>query len=305
MSVVMDGRRPVRFMGRRIFIGIIAVLLAGAAAWGRTPPRILLVGDSWAQGVWVERVMEAAFREAGMEGIECAGEVTALGGTRAEQWVKPEYREKISSELKKYPSIDSVHLIIGGNDVLKRIRETNVFEAWDEDRRHREWRGIANNVRKIAAHCLSFPQVRHVVIGGYDYLNAATARDFYLLAGQNFDFGGMTQAQVNQCFIEVERLKLEAVKGLEGCEYVHNFGLAQHFFGTPGGAPAPGGAPEYVPFPGGNPEFPMPDKAFIKVETGGLTFAGDGVHPSGETHRRMIRNAIEHCYRKWYGGGKQ
>ena len=280
-----------------------AVLLAGCGLCLPSfceEPRILLVGDSWAQGIWVAHVMEAAFREAGMGDVGVAGDATALGGTRAEQWVQKEYRAKIAGELAKHLSIDTVHLIIGGNDVLKRIKETNVFEAWNETRRQREWQSIAGNVRRIVEYCLSFSQVRHVVIGGYDYLNAGTAREALGTLGQRFDFGGMTQAQVNRCFIELEGLKRDLAKEIKGCAYIHNFGLAQHRYDTPKGAPAPGGPPDYIPFPGGNPDYPMPDQAFTTVALGSQTFAGDGVHPSEDTHKRMILHAIEQCYRGWF-----
>jgi hypothetical protein len=292
-------------VARRRFLGslVAALFLTGCGLCLPcfcAEPRILLVGDSWAQGVWLTRVMEAAFKEAGMGEVGIAGEATALGGTRADQWVKEEYRAKIAGELAKNPSIHMVHLIIGGNDVLKRIKETNVFEAWDELHRQSEWRDIADNVRKIVEYCLSFPQIKHVVIGGYDYLNAKTAREALGALGQNFDFGGMTQTRVNQCFIAVEGLKRDLAKEIKGCAYVHNIGLAQHHYDVPKGAPAPGDPPDYNPFPGGNPDYPMPDQAFTPVTLGSQTFAGDGIHPSEETHKRMILHAIDQCYRGWF-----
>ncbi len=291
-------RRFLASLGAALLLGGCCVCLPCFCA----EPRILLVGDSWAQGIWVAHVMEAAFKDAGMGDVAIAGEVTALGGTRADQWVTAEYRAMIAGELAKHPSIDTVHLVIGGNDVLKRIKETNVFEAWDETRRQSEWKGIADNVQTIVQYCLSFPQVRHVVLGGYDYLNAKTAKEALAALGQHFDFGGMTQTQVNQCFIAVETLKRDVAKEIKGCAYVHNFGLAQHHFDVPKGAPAPGDPPDYSPFPGGNPDYPMPDQAFTAVTVGSQTFAGDGVHPSEDTHKRMILHAIDQCYRGWFAG---
>ncbi|MBW7863605.1 MAG: hypothetical protein GX580_12100 [Candidatus Hydrogenedens sp.] len=298
-------------MTRRAFLLALCcwlgLALLGPCAGSVAEPRILIVGDSWAQGVWVGRLMEAALDEAGITGVESVGDTTALGGTRADQWVKPVYQQKILDALKQHPTVDSVHLIIGGNDVLGRVKDANVYETMTEEQRDRTWRAVGRNVEKIVGFCLAQPQVKHVVIGGYDYLNPKTAHEFYMLTGQNFDFGGMTQRQVNDCFVAVERHKMEMALRTEGCEYVHNFGLAQHHHGAPADAPKPGGPPDYTPFPGGDPDFPMPDAAFDRVEIGDRAYAGDGVHPSADTHKRMLRNAIDQCYAKWYGaesGGK-
>jgi len=190
--------------------------------------------------------------------------------------------------------------VVGGNDVIDRIRFDNVFKKWDEQRREKEWRGVADNVRKVVEYCLSFPQVKHVVLAGYDYFNSETAKGNLGARGHEFHFGGMTQAQVGQCFIEVERLKMEMSKQVKGCVYVQNLGLSQHHFDTPKGAPAPGGPPDYKPFPGGNPDYPMPDQSFNPVVVEGHTYAGDGIHPNKDTQKRMMMNAIAQCYREWF-----
>ncbi|NLV40487.1 MAG: hypothetical protein GXY15_04575 [Candidatus Hydrogenedentes bacterium] len=291
-------------MVRRVFLGAVlaalGVYLAACAPCARGDERILIVGDSWAQGIWEGRVMEAALAGAGIPGVTSVGEKTALGGKRADQFATREYQRKILSELRHYPTVDSIHLIIGGNDILGRIKDRNVCTEWTEEQREKEWDSIAADVETIVRFCLEQPQVKHVVIGGYDYLNPDTAREVLALLGQSFTFDGMTQRQVNDCLIAVERRKMEMAKRIEGCEYVHNFGLAQHALNTPPGAPAPGGPPDYTPFPGGNPDYPMPDAAFDRVEFAGRTFAGDGIHPSAATHQRMLRNAIDQCYAKWY-----
>ncbi len=290
---------------RRRFLGFLGALVFLAGAGLCLPAqgadiRILIVGDSWANDIRVWHSMEAAFRKAGMASFGIAGATTAVGGSEAAQWATKEYQDKIAAELAAHPTIDTVHLIIGGNDLINKIRFDNVFKKWDEKRRLGEWRIIAANIRKIVEFCLSNPQVKHVALIGYDYFNAQTAKESLGARGHEFHFGGMTQVQVNQCFIEVERLKLEMAKEIKGCTYVQNFGLAQHFFDEPKGAPAPGGPPDYKPFPGGNPEFAMPDRAFNPVDVAGHTYAGDGIHPNKETQERMCLHAIDLCYREWF-----
>lgn len=260
-------------------------------------PRILIVGDSWAQTIGALGLMDKALAQAGFDNICSVGEPCALGGTRAAQWVTPEYGRKIKETLDAHPTVDMIHLVIGGNDVLRRIKEQNVFEVWTEEERAREWDAVARHIKRIVLYCLACEQVRHVVIAGYDYLNAATAQEVFALLGQNFQFGGMTQAQVNQCFIEHERRKRDLALEIEGCAYIHNLGLMQHHFGAPPGAPKPGGPPDYAPFPGGAPAMPMPDAAFTPVNIAGKEYPGDGIHPNEEAHLVMLGNAINVVYK--------
>ncbi|HOQ90096.1 MAG TPA: hypothetical protein PLO53_07510 [Candidatus Hydrogenedentes bacterium] len=302
---MMVPRFPVTAYPLARMILLLALLLPTGCGWCAKSyeERILLVGDSWAQGIWVTRAWEQPFKDAGLEHIRWAGETTSIGGRKASDFVKPEYQEKIRGELDRHPNVDTVHLIIGGNDVLGRIRDTNVFTAWTEEQRMKEWQSIAADIRTICRFLLDFPQVRHVVIAGYDYLNVETIRRILPLVdqGKNWDFGGMTQAQVNQCFIEVERLKMDLAREMDGVEYVHNLGLNQHVFNQPEGAPAPGDPPDFTPFPGGDPSMPMPDACFDQVEFAGQRFPGDGVHPNLATHQRMIARAVKLYYIPWYG----
>lgn len=289
-------RRSPGIFGALVFAAGCGLCLSSHGA----EPRVLLVGDSWANAVRQWHALESSFKEAGMGDIGVAGETTTVSGSRADQWVTKEYQDKIAAALAGHPSIDTIHLIISLNDVIHRIRVVNVFEKWDEERRNSEWRTIAGDVRKIVEYCLSFPQVKHVALAGYDYMNAETARECLTARGHVFTLGGMTQAQVNACFIAVERLELELAKEIKGCAYVQNFGLAQHHFDEPKGAPAPGDPPDYSPFPGGNPDYPMPDKAFDPVVVGERSFPGDGIHPNKDSHKRMCLHAIDQCYRGWF-----
>lgn len=285
-------------MQNRSRICCITVFIIFLSSVASAEPRILIVGDSWAQSIWIVGAMDKALKAAGFPEVTAVGETCALGGTRADQWVKPEYRQKITDALKASPTVDMIHLIIGGNDVLRRIKEQNVFEVWTEEQRVREWDTIARHIKRIVSFCLEQEQVKHVVLAGYDYLNPATAKEVSVLLGQNFDFGGMTQAQVNECFIEHEKRKRDLALEMEGCTYIQNIGLMQYHFKEPADAPHPGGPPDYKPFPGGDPKLPMPDAAFIQVEFAGKTYPGDGIHPNEEAHLAMLENAIDTIYRQ-------
>jgi lysophospholipase L1-like esterase len=265
-----------------------------------TTPRVLIVGDSWAAGVFLTAALDEVLDEFGLTHAGVVGDTTAIGGSKAEQWATSEWRAKITAKLVENPTIDSVHLIMGGNDVLARIKNTDVFEGVGALLRETWWAQIETAITTVVQHCLSFPQVKKVVIADYDYLNSFTAHFLDALSGGSNDFGGMSQYEVNQAFIEVGQLKKGLAQRTENCEYVHNFGLLQYHFRTPSWAARPGGPPLYLPYPGGDSALPMPDAAFDTFVLLDITLPGDGIHPSEEAHKVMLRNAVEQVYYALY-----
>ncbi len=273
------------------------VMCSGSAV---AEPRILIVGDSWSATVWYGGAIDQVFQEYGRPYVQAEGSLTAVGGTKASDWAKQDHLNIITQQLLLHPTIDSVHLMIGGNDVLGKIRDTNVFTGIYPLLRPGWWQEIQNNIQTVVNHCLLHPQIKHVVIADYDYINRLTIQVFFALIGQTYDFGGMTQEMVNTCFIEVGQLKLAVAQRTPNCHYVQNFGLLQNHYNSPAGAPHPGVYPNYQPYPGGFSAYAMPDAAFDTIMIGTFPFPGDGLHPSVETHKIMIRNAAEQFYLNWY-----
>jgi len=107
---------------RVMLYSLIFLVLAVSA---QAAPRILIVGDSWAAGVWMTRALDQVLQEYGITDVETVGDATAVAGSKASQWAAADGRAVITQQLAAYPTIDSVHLIIGGNDVLSRIKDTD------------------------------------------------------------------------------------------------------------------------------------------------------------------------------------
>ncbi len=265
-------------------------------------PRVLVVGDSWAAGVYLSGALDEVFDEYGLTHIGVEGANTALGGSKADQWASVEWRNKITTELQAHPTIDTIHLIIGGNDILGHIKDTDVYEGVGALLRTEWWNQIEEDVETVIDHCLAFPQIRKVVFADYDFLNKTTSQLLYSLTGSSVNYGGMTQFEVNKAFIEVGQRKLAVAQATPDCEYIHNFGRLQHYFDTPSWAPAPGGPPNYLPYPGGDNALPMPDAAFDIVNLLGVNIPGDGIHPSVAAHKVMLRAAVEQVYYNLYAG---
>jgi len=264
--------------------------------------RVLIVGDSWTAGIWAVNAMDEVFEEYGLTHIGSEGTLTAQSGSKAAQWAnETTFKNYIIDSLIAYPTIDTVHLVIGGNDILSRIKDTDVYSGIASLQREGWWDTIQNDVQTIVNFCLAFPQIEHVVINDYDYLNRTTAELVLgTLFGQDADFGGMSQEQVNNAFLTVGQRKMNVAQNTPGCEYVQNWGIMQHHFQLPAGVPFPGAAPLYTPYPGGNKAFPMPDAAFDPIVIGPITVPGDGIHPNENAHKVFLRNAVEQYYLGWF-----
>jgi len=263
--------------------------------------RILIVGDSWASSIATTHhdpippgfgSLDKVLQVNRLGGYKSEGGPTAWGGRKASDWVKPQNMALITQQLENNPTIDIVHLIIGGNDYLSRFAQgTNVWSLTPEQR-DEIWNGIKANVQKIVDHCLSIrPDIR-VVISDYDYLNASQAEPAY-----GFNFGGATPEQLNATFMELGRKKMEIAQSTPRCYYISHWGRLHHHYGYPeADLPLPGDPPSCDPYAGGDPKSPMPPGASV----------GDGIHPTDEAHRYMLQRCVDVFYREWLiSGGAQ
>ncbi len=314
-------RRRVAFTG----MGLAAVMLAfGAAA---ATPRILYVGDSWTYYPWVLQ-SPPALREAlaqpeyGLEDYEENGDL-ALATTAAEAWNTSDYKGLITAKLEEYPTLDIIHLSLGGNDLNSR------WELGDDAETTQELlEDILSDIRGVVKHCLRIrPNVR-VVIVGYDYINITEGFSYnsnwqvtgydrgieeaYALYSAPLPLGNLEQVlaiqeAVNALFIALEAGKLELALDMDRVRYVHSFGLMQHYYGLgtvniphdripPETVPLPQGITEgYANFPNG-----YTDRYSPKVAMAGQGVI-DPLHLNADGYRILMRNAVEQAYVDWLG----
>ncbi|MBI2425704.1 MAG: hypothetical protein HYV27_22955 [Candidatus Hydrogenedentes bacterium] len=289
-------------------------LFLSVAIGAHAEPRVLLVGDSWAQGIEVANAFNEVVEEYGGALDTVFGALTAIGGTTLHHWASAEGKthknpvggtesglNAIKAALAQHASIDVAHLILGGNDILGFIaKEKPTDAAWTE-RKER----IRADLNLLLDHLFAQPQIKAVVIEDYSYLNRDSAEELLgCLEPGKWSFGGMTQAEVSQYFVEAGKIKLDVARARKGCLYLQNFGRLQHHFGVPEKAPAPGGPAEnYTPFPGGDINAPCPDAAFDPAQLGPCPkdgpSAGDGVHINEAAHKVLLRSAVDAFYRDW------
>lgn len=258
---------------------IISLLLfAGCLIYAQK--KILIVGDSWAETIWRAKAFDAVLQENGFpaglteggEGDKKEGTLTAIGGSRADQWAQNhlDWQGRIKCLIDKNPSVSFIHLIIGGNDLLKIVSKDNIMES-NPPERDQQLDSIKNNIQQLVSYCLGLKPGLKVLICDYDYLNIHNARKIY-----GYDFGGMSQKQLNQVFRELGLKKKEIADTSDWCFYMENWGVLNEYYnkGTSSGKD--------------DLNLSMPAKADI----------GDGIHPNVEAHQVILRRAVDLFYRE-------
>ena len=262
---------------------ILVVTTSALPTMGAAPrtKRILIVGDSWAASISAENrdgfpapdVFDDTLKANGLGAFETQGKLTAWGGRKASDWAKPKHLAEIRSELLAYPSIDIVHLIVGGNDFLGALNQAD-FAGKTAEERKVVWDAVARNIQSIVDTCQSVRKDIRVVIADYDYLDHRAAEQFWKM-----NFHGASVREVNSWFVELGEAKRDIAVATPQCEYIDNWGTLQYWFGEP---------PRNVPLPGGNLDAPMPKG-----------ISPDGIHPNADAHAKLIQNAIDQCYKAW------
>lgn len=195
--------------------------------------KMLLLGDSWVQAMYQMKSFQQVFEQHGYPDFKIKGDKTAIGGTTAAFWAKPEKLDIISTELKDNPSIKYVQIFLGGNDILSgklrkgwhtKLSEQDAVLLYDK---------IAANMAKIVNCCLNNRPDVKVVISGYDYLNFEYANSIdpngpSCLLWQNL--GCPHPAEINKVFYSLEQKIIALSEENPRLIYVSNFGLMQYNF---------------------------------------------------------------------------
>ena len=252
-------------MSSRWVVLFIATLVSAHVAAGETP-RILLVGDSWAAWTWRTRALRTALENKGLRQFEEKGEVTAIGGTTSSDWATPPFLERITSELQAYPTLDIVHLSIGGNDFLQASPSSPLDALAILGR-------ILANTRTVVEHIHGVRPEARIAYAVYDYVPAGD--------GFAFELGTLARAIRFQARAVPNYFLLNQLGVLH-----HEFGYPDRF--GPGETPLPGGYPRYRPFLGGDPAVPGSPELF-----------DDPIHPNETGLVALAEHAIDELYGEW------
>lgn len=278
-----------------VFFGF-SILFADDAACGETDStdRVLIVGDSWAEFIWIFGSLDSAFDRAGFPDITAKGDVTAIGGSTAAQWAKPEYLALIDQELGEDPDIDVVHLSIGGNDFLYEWN-TSMTPA-EEDALFQR---ILTDISTVIEYILTGYPGMQIVLAGYDYPNFEEMRfsdpmTWFLW----FALGMPSPDEVNNSMVRIMELLIAEGMEVPDLHFVNHMGLMHWVFGYPGegipprSLPLPGNEPTgYDPLAGGDPTLPSPPEAML-----------DGIHLDHRGFNCLALSCTYYFYHGWFTG---
>lgn len=219
----------------------ISVALFATLAEAQTP-RILLIGDSWAQLESESDAFGQALQNAGLGQFDERS--VARGGSTASGWANTSSMlESITDAVTDSPSIDIFFIQLGGNDFFRaggtQSSESD-FAAF--------WATVWDDIQVVIDHIQTLKPDAKIIYSNYDYTNDA--------AGTHLGLRTLGQEAIARAALD------------SNVYYLNTLGLAHHLLGVPGQfeageRPAPGGYPDYDPLAGGDLTVPGNANAFI------------------------------------------
>ncbi len=254
-------------------------------------PRALLAGDSWAQYMWDDGTHNEVFDKFGHAdksmisrstadhpGPDLSAKEYAVSGSEAREFVDTDhypFLQNMLEDLIGNPTIDTVVLSIGGNDVLAGKSDGGWYKDMDIDpdgiqTEAEFFDSLEADSYTITDAILAVRPELKVMISGYDYPNfdigwLCELYDFACAKREDLSLDPIndliTDQEINAMMIGVENRRVGWANANNRLYYDHSLGLMHHFYGDgdagPNILPHPGQLPpDYSPFPGGNPQLP-------------------------------------------------
>ncbi|HFC12259.1 MAG TPA: hypothetical protein ENJ56_05390 [Anaerolineae bacterium] len=297
---------------------------------GTSEPRALLAGDSWAQYMWDDASHNDIFDKFGhadkrmiSESLDSdpgpgyTGSEYAISGSEARQWINSAdypWIANMVTALNANPTVDTVVLSVGGNDVLAGRPDGGWYKDMDLDQAGAEdalFATIETNTNAIITAAQSVRPNLAVMISSYDFPNfnigfwcfvyACPKRDALSRDPSN---GLISDAELNAMMVTVEERRIGWANADSRLYFDNSVGLMHYFYGdgatAPGVLPYPGRtAPTYQPLPGGNPLKPNLRSNF-RLFTGFID--ADPIHLDYDGYQYKIANQTENFFfPRWRG----
>ncbi len=227
----------------RRLISWFFVLTAALPCLAGTETRVLIVGDSWAEYMWINRSLRDSFVAHGVSNIVEEGSNTAISGSTAQEWASNSYLQLITDELAAIPTIDVVLLSMGGNDFLAG----QPGGGWYVGMPSAEFDLLVNQsigyIQTVVDHILTLRPDMEILINFYDYTNfvESLSGPFSFICNPTWqDLGEPTALEINQAQIDLEDAMVAALVDNVSTFHVTHYGLMQFHFGYPSMSIPPG-----------------------------------------------------------------
>ena len=297
---------------KHIYTLILSVSCSFLYAQTCTPePKVLIAGDSWAQYMSDDGTHNAIFDKFGHADFDLLGPSLgsnpgpgypgteyAISGSEAREWadmVNYPWVDNVITEITNNPTIETVILSIGGNDILAAKSGGGWYKDMDLDVAGSEaalFATIRDNTFVIINEILAVHPDVEILLSSYDYPNFNTGGWCFLYAcGKRDDLSRdatndeITDPELNQMMVTVEEERITWL-GLEpNLRFDNAIGLSHYYYGDGVSAPGTLPLPEQTPpfsanFNGGNINLPSLRSNFRS--------APDPIHLSVDAYRYKI-----------------
>ncbi len=204
------------------------LLLAAFSATAQTT-KVLIVGDSWAEQQWNDGIHDQVFADSGYPQFISLGDVVAISGSTAADWVVPTELQKITDALNANPSIDTVQLTLGGNDFL---------DQWNIGLTPMAVTAIQNQIiidlQIVVDHILAQDIGIEIILSFYDYPNFVDTTGGFtgiFCANLHSDLGNPTALELNTIATSFEQAFASSATSNPKVFQVSHSGLMQNYFG--------------------------------------------------------------------------
>ncbi|UPT68148.1 MAG: SGNH/GDSL hydrolase family protein [Sphingobacteriales bacterium JAD_PAG50586_3] len=282
-----------------LFLALLGVSARSFSQCAENPqPKVLLVGDSWAFFMSVDQTINTVFSKWGHSDCTFYTNITlAENGAETDDFLTPAKQNEILAKLDEYPSIEFIHLSIGGNDALG---------DWNINYTQGQTDTLIEDISQRLLDVITFiktarPNIK-VFWSGYVYPNFGEVIETSFL-GENHPFFGTwdgmgqpTFQQINDILNVFSHRAEVYADTTDNVDYVSCPGLLQYTFGQPdplGVAPGGSYAAFTQPLPFGDPSYPSPKESMRDY---GLT--KDCFHLSPRGYRDFIGYHTRKFYHK-------
>lgn len=290
-------------MIKRILLFTIVIQLFATKTFAQctelSQPKVLLVGDSWAFFMDVDKTFNNSLKKYGHSNYKyLTNSVIAENGAETSDFLLPAKQHMIDSLIKSNPSIEVVHLSIGGNDVLGDWKVSSTSGYIDT-----LFQGISTRLKSIISFIKSTKPGIKIVWSGYVYPNFGEVIQTSGW-GSGHPFYSNWQKMEFPTFIQINTMLnrfSDSIAAYSATDPQVKFykctGILQNAYGqtSPLGI-APGGtyAPNSLPMPEGDPNYPTPKPGMRDY---GITY--DCFHLSPGGYSTFIDFQVQKFYQKY------
>lgn len=269
-----------------------ASTVPGSGQVGEAVTRVLLVGDSWSEFMWLDRSLRDGFAANGRPDIVEEGAVTAISGSTAAEWSEAGMLQLISDELAQNPTIDTVQLTLGGNDFLAGQPGGGWWTGISAVEEEALFDQIIADAATVMDFILALDPDLEIVVSLYDYTNFVESLGGILgfLCNPTFnDLGQPTPLEINAAGGRLQDRVDTLIASRPRVVGVRHYGLMQFTFGFPDEGIPPGQL-----LPPGDLSRPSPIEA--------MRLGADCFHVSSAGNDVLVQNLWDSYYDQRFNG---